>query len=98
MEIVVVTFKDGSEIEAYLNGNSLIMDERPFIPEDLSVVRIVGDQGTNITINDAELVECASIDGRFWFFFAQKNEEQKLKEKVTFLEDCLMEMSEEVYK
>lgn len=98
MEIAIVTFKDGSEIEAYLNGNSLIMDERPFIPEDLSVVRIAGDQGTDITIKDAELVECASIDGRFWFYFAQKNEEQKLKEKVTFLEDCLMEMSEEVYK
>ena len=98
MEIAIITFKDGSEIEAYLNGNSLIMDERPFIPEDLSVVRIAGDQGTDITIKDAELVECASIDGRFWFYFAQKNEEQKLKEKVTFLEDCLMEMSEEVYK
>ena len=98
MEIVVVIFKDGSEIEAELNGNSLIMDEKPFIPEDLSVVRIHGDQGTDITFKDAELVECASVDGRYWFTFAEKNEEQKLKEKVTFLEDCLMEMSEEVYK
>lgn len=50
---------------------------------------------------DAELVECASIDGRYWFTFNEMSEAQK-KERETqavidMLTDCILEMSEIIY-
>ena len=51
------------------------------------------------------LVECACVGGGYWFTFIEKPLDIKqaeriaeLEEKNAFLEGCIMEMSEEVYK
>ena len=66
METVQIKFKNGSEIEAEVNGNSYIVDSKPAFPADLSEV-IVGDQ----TLHYVEVVECAAIDNRYWFSFIE---------------------------
>lgn len=51
------------------------------------------------------LIECASVDNRYWFTFIEKPLDVKQAERIAelemkneFLEGCIMEMSEEVYK
>lgn len=99
-----IKFKDGTEIRAEMNGSCLILDEKPEFPEDLTDLRIESGEGIQ-TFEEAVLVECASINGKYWFTFIEKPLEQKQAEKIErqeeqiqFLEGCIMEMSEEVYK
>lgn len=65
---VTIRFADGSELTAEQNGTSYIVDEAPEFPEDLTDVEIEGEDGT-VTIEDAQIVECAAIPGdtRYWF-------------------------------
>lgn len=70
MEKVKIVFKNGMEIEAEQNGSSLIVDTKPDFPADLSAVTIIGADGEH-TYNNAEIVECASVDGRYWFAFIE---------------------------
>lgn len=65
MEKVTITFAGGDSIEAEKNGGSFIVDE-PFEEKDLSEVTIEGAEETTV-LHDAELIECASVDGRYWF-------------------------------
>lgn len=97
MENVKIIFKNGTKINAKRNGDSLITNEAPDFPEDLSVVTIQGTEDTKV-INDAVVTECASTDGKYWFAFTQKSAEGKMQDKIRFLEDCMMEMSEVVYQ
>lgn len=66
MEKVTITFKDGTQIEAERNGDSLITDDKPTFPVDLSEVTITGEDEEK-ELNYAEIVECAAIDERYWF-------------------------------
>ena len=66
MENVIIAFADGTSINAELNGDSYITDTKPDFPDDLSTVTITGPK-TNVTIENARIVTCASVDGRFWF-------------------------------
>lgn len=97
METVRIIFKNGAVITAEKNGDSLITNTKPTFPANLSIVTIQGETETKV-IQNAQLTECASVDGRYWFTFTVQSEEEIMIEKVRFLEDCLMEMSEEVYK
>lgn len=63
----IIKFADGSEIAVEINGNSYITDKMPSFPSDLSNITIASDEGIVRTIAHAELVECASVDGRYWF-------------------------------
>ena len=98
-----IKFKDGTEIKAQVNGSSYITEE-PVFPDNMEGVTVEKD-GETTKYEDAMLIECASIDGRYWFALAEKPLEVKqaekiaeLEEKNEFLEGCIMEMSEEVYK
>ena len=99
-----IRFKDGTEITAEVNGSCYVVDKKPEFPKDLRDVTITeGDQEK--TIEDAVFIECASVDNRYWFTLIEKPENQKQAEKIAmqeaqiqFLEGCVMEMSEEVYK
>lgn len=76
MEKAVITFKDGTEIEAEINGSSLITGYRPSFPSDLSEVRVSTPDGDR-TYMHAELIKCASVDGRFWFSFRDVTEAER---------------------
>ena len=100
----IITFSDGTTITAERNGDCFITDVKPDFPDDLATVTI-SDTSYEYVLHDAELIECASVDGKYWFAFNEKPEEQILKEEIAklqmqneFLEGCIMEMSEEVYK
>ena len=68
MERVTITFADGTEIKAEANATSYITDEKPVFG-DLSEVTIDGTEGR--TIKNARVLECASVDGRYWFGFQE---------------------------
>ena len=87
MEKVTITFADGESIEADRNGGSFIVDV-PFVHGDLSEVTIEGEEET-IVLRNAELLECASVDGRNWFTLreipAEKIEAEQLRADVDYL-------------
>ena len=66
MEKVTIVFADGTELEVEKNGTCFIVDEEPEFPEDLSEVTITED-GKDTVIENAEIVECAATDDRYWF-------------------------------
>lgn len=68
METVIINWNDGSPaLEAEVNGGSFIVEEKPEFPTDLSVVTLDYSNGTEATLNNARIIECASTDGRYWF-------------------------------
>lgn len=81
MEKAKVTFNDGTILEAEENATSLIMDTKPDFPADLSDVTVTGATDKRVYKN-AEVIECASVDGRFWFAFREVPESER-KEKKT---------------
>lgn len=96
-----IVFKNGKSLMAEQNGNCFIVNEIPTFPEDLTEVTVIsGDQQT--VLHYVMIQEAASIDGRYWFCMVEESaEDRQLREqaeRIVFLENCLMEMSEEVYK
>ena len=77
---VTITFTDGTKVQAELNGNCYITDEAPAIPEDLSEVTVTGAEEK--VYKNAKLIECASVDGRFWFSFLEETKEEKMAIEV----------------
>ena len=72
---VIIRFNDGNEISAEINGDSYIVNTKPEFPEDLSNVVISGED-INKRYDNAELIECASVDGRYWFAFREIPQEE----------------------
>ena len=98
---VKITFGNGEIITAEKNGESLIAQQKPGFPAVLGVVTVESADGGVRIYNDPQIVECASIDGRYWFCFVEESPQQKrirqLEEKNDSLLECLLEMSEIVY-
>lgn len=96
-----ITFGNGEIIAAEKNGESLIAQQKPGFPAVLGVVTVESADGGVRIYNDPQIVECASIDGRYWFTFVEDSQQQKrirqLEEKNDALLECLLEMSEIVY-
>lgn len=80
MEKVTITFSDGSTVEADVNGNCFIVDEKPVFPKDLSEVSISGEEEQ--TIHHAEIIEAASTDGRYWFVLREIPQNELEREKM----------------
>ena len=76
-EKVKIAFQNGTEMEAEENGSSLITDSSPDFPADLSSVAVIGAGGERIYKN-AEIVECASVDNRYWFTFREIPESERI--------------------
>lgn len=66
METVVIKFSNGAEIEVERNASTYIAKSKPEFPENLTDISIKGE---NFEENVAfgRIIECASIDGRYWF-------------------------------
>lgn len=77
---VTITFTDGSEISAELNGSCYITKKKPTFPEDLSEVTITGAEEKTYT--DARVIEAASVDGRYWFSFAEETKDEKIERSI----------------
>ena len=77
---VTITFTDGSEISAELNGSCYITKKKPIFPEDLSEVTITGAEEKTYT--DARVIEAASVDGRYWFSFAEETKDEKIERSI----------------
>ena len=84
-----ITFKDKTVIYAEQNGNCFIVNKKPDFPADLSKVVISGNE--TIKLKSAQLVECASVDGRYWFtfigeqYFNEPTLDEAKPEKITEL-------------
>lgn len=81
METVKIIFADGTEVTAEKNGDCFIIKKKRSFPEDLSTVTVRGDDGDTIYRN-AELVECASVDGKYWFTFIETSEAEAALKKM----------------
>ena len=80
-----IKFKNGTEIIAEENGGCYIVGKKPKFPEDLSVVE-AGDR----TFVNAFVIECASVDDRYWFAFGEMAADDVWKASI---EDALCELS-----
>lgn len=69
MEALII-FADGTELAVEKNGDCYITANKPAFPADLSTVTVESED-SNREYHDAILVECASIDGRYWFAFME---------------------------
>lgn len=101
----IITFADGTIIYAENNGNCYITDTRPAFPDNLSDVTVQisnGDTSRGQIYQHAEVIECANVDGRYWFAFRELSPEElrqkELNDTIQMLTDCLLEMSETVYR
>lgn len=79
--MVEINFPNSTTIEAEVNGNCLIVDEKPDFPADLSVVTVNGTSYTggeeiNWTFHNAKIIEPYAIDGRYWFAFLETPKEE----------------------
>lgn len=94
-----IIFKDGTELNVEQNGTCFITPTKPVFPADLSEVTVESEEG--MTFHDAFLIECASVDGRYWFAFGQESEQDRiireLVEQNDLLTECILEMSEIIY-
>jgi len=89
MEKVTIKFANGSEVEAEVNGNCYITNAVVQIPTDLSVITIEDGEETTV-LKNMKFVECASVDGRFWFAFVPMSE---IEIELAEIEDALCELS-----
>ena len=91
-----ITFKNGEQITAEVNGNCYITVSEPAFPDDLSVVTVEDEQGTK-TFSNATVQECASVDGRYWFTFLEESESERtireLREENEVLEEAILELA-----
>lgn len=81
MEKVKITFKDGTEIEAEVNGSCYIADSKPDFPTDLSEVTVSAGGEIKI-LHNAAVNEAASVDGRYWFALREITEQELSKIKT----------------
>ena len=75
------TLTNGTVITAEENATSLITDRKPDFPPDLSVVTVTGACGEHIYKN-AEVIECASVDGRYWFSFREVSKAERAEKQL----------------
>ena len=101
--IATITFESGAQIMAEKSGDCYIVPSKPEFPDPLGTVTIESEDGDR-EYEDAILIECASIDGQYWFAFMETPEDVKLHKKIEeleemngMLEECILEMSEIVY-
>jgi len=91
-----IKFKDQTEMTVEKNGDCYILPSKPLFPADFSVVTIESDDGEKVYTN-AYLIECASIDGRFWFAFGEESqdviERKALEARLDEAEAALIELA-----
>lgn len=85
-----ITFKNGETLTVEKNGDSYITQTKPVFPADLSLVTVESEDG-NREYRNAEIAECASIDGRYWFAFVEKR--AGTDERLDEIEAAMIELA-----
>lgn len=85
-----ITFKNGAEMTAEKNGDCLIVAAKPTFPADMSLVTVECEDGSQ-EYHNAEVVECASIDGRYWFAFVEA--QPTTAERLDEIEAAMIELA-----
>ncbi len=85
-----ITFANGSKLTAEMNGNCFIKNSKPSFPEDLTTVTVESDNGTQV-IKNAIVQDCASVDGKYWWCFVEKDPRDM---EIEMLEDAIIELAE----
>lgn len=81
MEIATIIFSDGTQIEAEVNGSCFIVDEEPEFPDNFEDITIE-DGGSERQISHGRLIECESVDGRYWFSIEEIPEGERILEEM----------------
>jgi len=89
MEKVMLTFENGIKIEADVNGDCYIVDEKPDFPIGLTTV-LVDDGEVEIEKENVTITESAPLDGRYWFALVPASEFDIWRAEI---EDALCELS-----
>lgn len=93
MEKATIKFKDGTEIEAEVNGNNYITETRPEFPEDMTEVIVVKNEAEE-TLKNVSIQESAGLDDRFWFIFHEATQQEITESQVFYtamMTDTLLE-------
>ena len=93
---VKITFGNGEIITAEKNGESLIMQQKPGFPAVLGVVTVESTDGGGRIYNDPQIVECASIDGRYWFCFVEESPQEKRIRQIEEKNEALVETTDDM--
>lgn len=79
--MVEIVFTDGTTIEAETNGNCYITDDKPLFPSDCEIV-LVKSEDKATTLRNVEIIDCASVDGKYWFVMVETPQSEIEKEKA----------------
>ena len=92
-----ITFRSGNSIMVEQNGECFITAAKPDFPNPLGDVKIASEEMERI-VENAQLIECASVDGRYWFTFQAESQYEKtireLREENEMLEGAIAELAE----
>lgn len=92
----LITFADGATLTVEKNGDCYILPQKQPITGNLSHVTVESGEGSR-EYHDAILIECASVDGRYWFAFNEESQEEKerkmLQTRLDEAEAALIELA-----
>ena len=91
MKTAQIKLSNGVEFRAEDCDGSFAVNEKPDFPNGVFSVKIERKDRTE-EYPAVRLVECYSIDGRFWFNFLPLSDQEK---RIIELEDALCELSKE---
>ncbi len=81
MEKAKIKFADGTELSVNVNGSSFIIDEKPEFPDNLEGITITQGKEKR-TIEYGEILECASVDDKYWFAIIEIPEDKRKFEEM----------------
>lgn len=84
-----VKLSNGIEFIAEDRDGSYVTDKRPEFPAGIFGVELLSDTRSE-KLDQVRLVECFSVDGRYWFNFLPLSEQEK---RIVELENALCEIS-----
>lgn len=92
-ERAIIRFKDGTEINAEVNGNNFITAAEPNFPADMSEVTVIKENDEEV-LKNVSVQQSAGLDGRYWFIFVTPTAYETLESQVLYtalMTDTLIE-------
>lgn len=90
-----IKFANGQELTVEKNGGSFITATKPDFPSNLKNITIESEDGIQV-IARGEILECASIDDRYWFGINEIPEsvikEASIEQRIADIEDVICTM------
>lgn len=92
-----ITFVNGDVLRVEKNGDCFINSVKIGFPDDLTLVVVQSDEGVR-EYHNAQVQECAALDGRFWFTFVEESEQartiRELREENEVMAGAILELAE----